>query len=236
MSEPAARNLDRWLKRRADLDDRERAHSELAARARSLRAWQAVRLARTYADLRRDPGYAPATEFFLRDLYGAEQFATRERQLARGLRLLRRWLPAAPLRALGRAIELDTLTRELDQEVASRLKEDTPVEDDYARAYRAAGRRTDRERQIELVIETGRALERAVRHSWTAPLLKAAHRPAHAAGLGELQDFLERGYQAFRAVDSPERLFAAIRERETALMDALFAGTDPPFDAEDFHA
>jgi hypothetical protein len=54
--------------------------------------------------------------------------------------------------------------------------------------------------------------------------LRAAHGPAHLAGFGVLQDFLERGYAAFRKLPAPARLLTAIEERETHLMQILLAG------------
>jgi hypothetical protein len=57
---------------------------------------------------------------------------------------------------------------------------------------------------------------------WLGPLLQAAHAPAHAAGFGALQDFLERGYAAFRIMKDPDRLMTAIAERETIFMRSLF--------------
>lgn len=223
MRAQAVRALDRLLERRQELERREAATTELAARLRALRQWQAERLARTHADLRRDPRYARATEFFLSDLYGARDFTARDQQIMRAWRFFKRMLPAAPLRALGRAIELDVLTRELDQAVAAALPDAKISEDAYARAYRAAGRRDARERQIALAVAAGEDLERATRHPLSAALLKAARAPARAAGLSDLQDFLERGYAAFRAMPDARDFLATIGARETSQMNAWFA-------------
>ena len=38
----------------------------------------------------------------------------------------------------------------------------------------------------------------------------------------DLQDFLERGYAAFRIMKDPDRLMKAIAERETLFMHSLF--------------
>jgi hypothetical protein len=194
-----------------------------------LRHWQAARLSRTYSDLRADARYAPAVEFFLSDLYGAYEFGVRDHELARASNFLERALPAAPLAALRRAVELDVLTTELDHAMLPALPEGPLDEHLYARAYRQVGRREARERQIDLVVATGEDLDHAVRHRWVGPLLYAAHAPAHAAGFGELQDFIERGYGAFRKMSDAGAFLAIIRERETRLMEALFSGAKDPF-------
>jgi len=68
-----------------------------------------------------------------------------------------------------------------------------------------------------------------VRHAWVGFALRAARAPAHAAGFGALQDFLERGFAAFRSMKDAGRMLDAIRERETRLCTALLAGGTTPF-------
>jgi hypothetical protein len=102
------------------------------------------------------------------------------------------------------------------------------TEGTYAAAYRTADDRTSRTRQIALTAGIGEKLSRVVRRVWVGPLLQAAHLPAHAAGFGALQDFLERGYAAFRDMPEPERLVRAIAERETNFMRSMFDGIATP--------
>lgn len=199
---------------------------QLSSRLRELRAWQAARLARTYADLGADARYAPALEFFLSDLYGPHEFIRRDRDLTRAAAPLRRALPQRLLDILCAALELDLLTLQLDTAMASHLGA-APSEASYAAAYRATGRPSDRERQIDLIHHIGTALDGVVRRRSLGFALRAAHIPAHVAGLGALQDFLERGWAAFRSLPPGGRLFDEIRRRERALMTALFQGHEP---------
>ena len=224
MRAEAVHEVEQLLQRRRTLERAEATVARISARLGRLRRWQAARLARTYADLRRDPRYAPATEFFLRDLYGAHDFAARDRQLEDAWRFFRRWLPPPALSVLAHALELDVLTRELDQAMAALLPDASVTEASYARAYRALGRREARERQVELVLATGHDLQRVVRHRSIGLLLRAAHGPAHLAGLDQLQAFLERGYRAFRAMPSADQFLAIIHERESSLLEDWLAG------------
>jgi len=221
-----AEDLDGLLARKRALDERAAAMPELAARVQGLRAWQADRLAQTYHDLRRDPRYSRAVEFFLADLYGPHDFTRRDHELMRAWRYLRRSLPAAALDALGRAVELEVLSAELDQQMVAALPSGPVTDAAYASAYRTVGRRNARARQVDLVVGVGEDLERVVRHAWIRLALRVAHGPAHAVGLGVLQDFLERGHRAFRWMKDAKPLLEAIRERETRLMQALFTGAD----------
>ena len=59
-----------------------------AALRMRLRAWQAARFERTYADLMASDRYRPAAEYFLSDLYGPKDFSERDDELARLLPVL----------------------------------------------------------------------------------------------------------------------------------------------------
>jgi hypothetical protein len=48
-------------------------------------------------------------------------------------------------------------------------------------------------------------------------------RPAQAAGLGELQRFLESGFDTFGAMKGAAEFLDTVRDREQALSAALFA-------------
>lgn len=228
MSAESPDDLERLLKRKHELLTRGGWNSGFEARLKELRQWQAARLARTYADLRANPRYAPAVEFFLSDLYGVHDFAARDKEMLRAWRFFKRSLPEAPRRALARAIDLDVLTEELDRAMVVALPARPLDESLYAEAYRTVDRRAARRRQIDLVVKAGEDLDRAVRHVWIGPLLAAAHAPARAAGFGVLQDFIERGYRAFKVMRGADEFLATVRARETALMEALFAGRSSP--------
>ena len=99
---------------------------------------------------------------------------------------------------LGQAVELEVLTLELDHAMVRALGAVQVTDALYAAAYRTVDNRAARLRQIDLIVGIGTDLDRIVSRAWLGALLHAAHVPAHAAGFGELQDFLERGYAAFR--------------------------------------
>jgi len=223
--------LDELIARKRLLESPESRSAEAAAALRELRLWQAARLARTYRDFHENPRYSPAVDFFLTDLYGPQEFTHRNADLSRAWRYLKRALPAAAMKVLGQAIELDVLTLELDHAMVHALAAAPVNETAYAAAYRRIGDRASRARQIELIVAIGEDLARIVRRAWLGPLLYAAHGPAHAAGFGALQDFLERGYRAFRHMQDAGRLMQAIRERETAYMQSLLSNPAKPQEA-----
>ena len=216
--------LQQWSARECGAADA----PEGTGRLRELQTWQATRLAKTYDDLLRDPQCADAVRFFLSDVYGPLPASRRDQDLTRAWNVLKRTLPDAALQVLARALELQLLTAQLDQAMAQRIGAAPLAWPAYAAAYRTVGRPDARQRQIDLVVSVGEDLQRVVRHGWIALALRAAHAPAHMAGFGALQDFLERGFAAFHRMKDSRRLLDAIRDRETRLSVALFSGADSP--------
>lgn len=91
---------------------------------RALRGWQSRRLARTFADFDALPHYRKAVVFFLEDLYGEEDVSWRDRDLARMMPTMVRWLPEAMLDTVADALELDWISHVLDLRVATLLESD----------------------------------------------------------------------------------------------------------------
>ena len=205
-----------------------------AARHRLLvREWQAGRLARTHADLLASARFGRAAQFFLSDLYGPKDFSSRDEEVERILPLLIKMLPASALCALALAVELDALSEELDSAMVAELCRAGLIEcideDAYAAAYRAIGGRPERQRQILLIRETGQTLDRLARKPLLSSMLRLMRGPAHVAGLGELHEFLERGFHAFRDMGSASDFLDSIERKEERLLVRLFEGTADPF-------
>lgn len=195
-----------------------------------LKEWQAGRLAQSYADLLASERYRPAAEFFLSDLYGPKDFRTRDEELARVVPIMVRVLPARALLTLLEAVKMDTLSESLDTAMVLALRKleksrriDWPA---YVAAYRACGRRKDRELQIALIDKIGKTLDRLTRMPLIRYSLKLMNGPAHLAGLGALHSFLQRGFDAFSEMKGADEFLAIVTERETALMKELFARPD----------
>ncbi|HEY9024502.1 MAG TPA: hypothetical protein VIP05_09385, partial [Burkholderiaceae bacterium] len=92
----------------------------------------------------------------------------------------------------------------------------------YVRAWQATDGRAARERQIELVMRVGRALDHHTRSLVLRAGLKAMRAPARAAGMAQLQVFLEAGFDAFGAMRGSAEFLATIEAREGALVRRLF--------------
>lgn len=199
-----------------------------------LQAWQAVRLERGFAGFLHDPARRPAAQFFLTDVYGDHDFSRRDADLARVMPMMQRLLPAVLLRTVADGIELGTLTHAFDLRMAEALQRLAPRrrtldEALYARAYREIGHPRLRARQIALINEVGRGLAAALQMPGVGALLTLSRLPAKAAGLAQLQAFLERGFTAFAELGDAAAFLADIHCSETQVMQRLFAGHPQPF-------
>jgi hypothetical protein len=210
--EEVRQRLDDLVSRYRETVGRTASQPGLQERVRALASFQSRRLAATYAELRATGRYRDAVDFFLADLYGPHDLSDRDEQVA-------------ALDALVRAFELNVLTIELDAATAAQLTEERqPDAISYAVAYRAAGHAEDRDRQITLVDDIGRLLDSLAQRPEVGIAIRIARGPAHAAGYGQLQDFLERGYAAFKRMGGATEFLAVIERRERELMQRLLSG------------
>jgi hypothetical protein len=224
-----------WLvQRNAALRDVFAGEPKLQARLRELQRWQSQRLLRSHDDLHRQPRYRLAIEFFFDELYGGTDPRGRDRDLLKVHRAMERLLPAEALNALTLAVDLEILSQELDADVTRALPAAGAITvETYAQAYRATGRRPERERQIVLLGQIGGYLDKVVQKPIVRTLVRLARRPAHAAGFGEMQDFLEHGLEAFEAMHGADEFLETIRSREWRYLERLFASAGNPFEFGD---
>ena len=208
-----------------------RSSPEVAQALASLKQFQSRRMARTHADLLASADTEAAARFFLEDLYGTHDMTQRDADIERIVPTMVRLLPDAALETIADAISLDALSERLDAAMARQLG---PVFDEYAyaEAYRKVSPRADRERQIELVRSVGMSLCDLVRIRLIGGTLKMMRGPAQLAKLGELHQFLERGYLAFQAMKSPCKFVDTTVARETRIMENLYAKSPNVFDIE----
>ncbi len=197
----------------------------LAVRVQALKHYQQKRFRRTYADLLNDARHRDAAQFFLEELYGPKDFEERDAQFMRIVPAVRRMFPQEIVHTVANLASLHALSETLDTEMGRRLPGDVVTAVDYAAAWRATGRPQAREQQIALTLAVGESLDRYTRVPMIRTTLRMMRGPARAAGMSELQRFLETGFDTFKAMRGAEHFLRCIATRERALATALFAET-----------
>lgn len=194
----------------------------------AVKALQARRFAGTYADLMAGPTYGPATRFFLHELYSDRDFAERDAQFARIAGTIEKFFPSVVVQTAVDLAQLHALTETLDHDMGVQWLAAAGEEQDamrYATAWRAVGRRADRDAQLRDVLAIGEEMARLTRAPGLRAMLRMMRGPASAAGLGALQKFLETGFDTFGAMARGGHVpvfLRTIREREQALIATLF--------------
>ena len=210
------------------------APQELAPEVALLRHFQSQRLAQTHADLLASPRFGPAAQFFLTDVYGPRDFSQRDADMQRFYDGVRKVLPERAVAVLADVVNLSALTNELDDRLIHTLVDELGVTDaitleQYAAAYRLCDNYDERRHQLQLIEEIGRGIDRMIKIPFIAIALRLAHAPAVLAGWGELQEYLERGFSAFKHMKGADDFLKAIIGRETRILDAIFANEAEPF-------
>ena len=196
-----------------------------------IKGLQSRRFSGTYADLLRSPEYARAAAFFLDELYGEKDYEQRDLQFARIAGAIEKFFPEQVALTAASLAHLHALTEDLDLQMA-RIWRTEPggaaTTARYATVWRQVGQRAERQQQLQSVVALGQELARLTRSPGLRTMLRMMRKPASAAGLGELQSFLERGFDTFasmaRRPGAVEHFLQTVAQREAALMELLYDG------------
>lgn len=233
-STPIDMRLQRRLQCHQALHDPAQEPRNRLPRLSEMRQWQAQRLRSSFGRFIADPTSRPAAEFFLSDMYGDHDFSRRDADIARVIPIMRPLLPMVLLDAVADAIALAALSHAFDLRMADALHASAHPRQRldatlYAQLYRQVGKPRLRAEQIRLIGSVGDGLIAALRIPGVHRMLRMARLPARALGLGELQNFLERGFSAFAKIPDARAFLDAIVSDELAVMERLFAAADDPF-------
>jgi len=201
---------------------RRKADPDLGLRVQGVKHYQQLRFAHTYADLLASARYRGAARYFLDELYGPQDFTERDTQLARVVPATVRLFPAEIVDVVGSVVSLHALSEELDSALAQQLPGAEIDAPRYLSAWQGTGQSAQRERQIALTLEVASALDALVHRPLLRHSLRLMRGPARAAGLGDLQQFLERGFDTFCSMRGADEFVALIGRRERLLAATLF--------------
>lgn len=200
---------------------------DLIALIHQLQDWQCQRLLVSHDDLAKQQRYQKAMAFFVEELYGPKDFSQRDADLVRVIPKLAKVLPEKAMNAMNDALSLNALSFDLDMEMAQYLNKHFATQpinrDSYAQAYRSVGRKDDRESQITIISHLGDQLADVIKVRGIGMLISMSRRPAKMAGLLALHEFLDRGFNAFKAIGDVQSFIQPVLERETRLMEILLS-------------
>ena len=195
----------------------------------AVKGFQSRRFAAGYADLLASPDFGAAARFFLQELYSERDYSERDRQFARIAGAIETFFPRQVVATAVAMARLHQQTEELDHRMALVWLQDKASRDDasrYVTAWRSVGEHAARDFQVQTVLMVGYELDRLTRKPGLRMLLRLMRKPANAAGLGSLQNFLENGFDTFAAMAArgalAQQFLDTIRSREAQWSTHLF--------------
>lgn len=208
--------------------------ADISEMLKTMRRWRAGRMQKTYADLCQSSRYRQAVNFLINDLFGTDKLGVRASQLQKAESAMVKVMPETLLGMTAKAVHLTALTIELDVTLADQLIKmgigaGELSGDSVAEGLRSCYNLPRYKQQIALVESVGSEIDTAVHKPFVAMALRMCRKPAHMMGLADLQDFLERGFAAFKDMQGAKEFLAIFKERETAILDNVFSGRENPF-------
>ena len=179
--------------------------------------WQLEYLLPFFADLYEQPGYAEAIDFTMNDLAGVV-ISSRDRDLERVAPVITRMLPLGALQTIASAAEMNARVLKSNLAICRALLvrnelPDVLTETNYCIACRKASSLEELVELVHLITGLGRTLKSLVHTAMIGMTLRAMRAPAHAAGFGALQDFLERGHSTFKQIPDIDLFLSEIEIR-----------------------
>ncbi len=210
------------------IDAAEKIHNRIAEQnlineIRTLQHWQMKRLLITHDDLNQKKRYKPAIQFLADEIYGPHDFSERDSEFARVVPKMAKVLPEKALISLEAALKLNYLAVKLDFTLVQHLGNRSLDRTTYFDAYRASDNQECREEQIAVLEALSADLAQVVKIPGISALLLVSRKPAKAAGFGNMQAFLERGFKAFKKIGKIEDFIHPIISREKQLLNQLFS-------------
>ncbi len=200
----------------------------LGAAVLAVKSLQSRRFAHSYADLLASAQFAAPTRFFLDELYGTRDFSQRDAQFSRIASTLERLFPASVVHTATQLAALHALSETLDDAMGRSwlALESLAPAIRYTTAWQTTGQPALRRQQLALALGIGHSLDKLTGTPGLRTTLKMMRGPAAAAGLADLQRFLETGFDTFasmrRSKGACVHFLSCIESRESQWINRLF--------------
>ena len=151
----------------------------------------------------------------------------RDHDLERVAPVVTRMLPTNALKTLASAAEMNARVLEVNIAICRSLLvnnalPDLITEPAYCAACREASSLEECSELVHLVTGLGHALKSLIKVPMIGMMLRTMRAPAHAAGFGALQEFLEKGYSTFREIPDIDHFLGEIEGRMISVFERIY--------------
>jgi hypothetical protein len=206
---------------------------EILASVTAIKGAQIHRFRFTYKDVLLSPDMGSAANFFLSELYDARDFSERDHQFGRVAPTLHRLFPNSVVNVATTLAQLHGISEQLDHAMAIEFLSLSPGDlslqaalHHYVAIWRAVDNPAVRTDQLALIQHLGIDLAKLTQKPGLRTMLKLMRKPAQAAGLQNLQSFLEVGFDTFltlqRKPSGVSDFLLLIQQRESQWIKRLF--------------
>jgi hypothetical protein len=176
--------------------------------------WQLEYILPLFGDMYARSGYAEAIDFTMSDLAGIG-ISNRDRDLERAAPAITTLLPLRALTTVADTAEVNARVLEINLAIWRRLMGEIGLsaeitEYSYCIACRGASSFGECLNLVHKITALGKTLKSLVQVPMIGITLRAMKAPAHAAGFGALQEFLETGFFTFRRIPDVDQFLAEI--------------------------
>jgi len=176
--------------------------------------WQLAYILPLFGDLYARDGYAEAIDFTMSDLAGIG-ISNRDRDLERAAPAITTILPLRALTTVADTAEVNARVLEINIAIWRRLIAENDqsaqiTEYSYCIACREASSFGECLNLVHKITALGKTLKSLIEVPMIGLTLRAMKAPAHAAGFGALQEFLETGFYTFRQIPDVDHFLAEI--------------------------
>lgn len=191
--------------------------------------WQLEYLLPFFSDLYAREGYAEAIDFTMSDLAGIG-ISGRDSDLERAAPAITTMLPLGALATIASAAEMNARVLKVNIAICRCLLvgNELPAritELEYCVACREASSLEECSELVHLITGLGRTLKSLVKVPMIGMTLRAMRAPAHAAGFGALQEFLEKGFTTFKQIPDIDHFLGEIEVRMIEIFERIY--TEP---------
>lgn len=210
---------------------------EIQQRLADVQLWQKTRMQRTHAQQFAEKQNVLMAEYFLNRLYGGPDFDALAEQIARLTKYAHKaekLIPDNAIKTGTSGVALAILAVQLDEKVAMQLLQDyhpnEPLTDEMMRqAYLKLNQSDDRLKQLALLDELGKSLDKYMRSFVVYTAFKMCKGAATKYRFEVMYDFMQDGFSAMKPLKSAEKFVKEFTATERQIVAKVHAGDPNPF-------
>ncbi len=192
-------------------------HPDFSTLKHGLQQFQSNRLNETYADLREDSQYAAISDFFFNRLYAPADFTFRDTSIKTLQQTLEGKIYRPIAAAMAKVVKLHELSDRLDDQMVEKMIEnhiDAQLTMDQYRTIYCQIDCDERVNQIKMAGDATRSFYHLSRKWMVAISLKTINVASHFLNIGDIMDFINEGYTAFRKIRDIDYFIDTLSSRE----------------------